>query len=443
MEHNLITEITRIKEIIFGANIISEAAIPSGLAREIFDFALRQGDEFIELIRPIAQKEAAATGRSADDVIDSFMKQIDDYNAGFTTEMKFADDSYRIFLRNATTEEFAEFLLKAKIIPSNFTSASDAVVKKVADLGRKGTPVPEDYIDGQVRIYEDGLDNITFLDDELKQALTERFRKQLNVARVPSLMRVGSELTTEAVLRYSLGEQLYAALKGIKEFQPQLRNIESKLIGKTWNEAVDEATSRLDLLKGDENFKNLTNQLNPNQQKYLDNFLERLKNMFIEYKTVSGFDKEKPVYSKDAKGNRIIKFAPTVYKAITNVFVGLIALEFLTYLATKGNISGPVWMLVENLGEIIVGVKGGLSSIRSKYSRVSEEEAKNHLRDKMGLNLEDYSFEIDPRDEMKMTALYVGDGDGVDYLIYKENQVIKDMVYTEEYRNKTLLDIFK
>jgi hypothetical protein len=28
------------------------------------------------------------------------MKQIDDYNAGFTTEMKFADDSYRIFLRN-------------------------------------------------------------------------------------------------------------------------------------------------------------------------------------------------------------------------------------------------------------------------------------------------------------------------------------------------------
>jgi len=61
----------------------------------------------------------------------------------------------------------------------------------------------------------------------------------------------------------------------------------------------------------------------------------------------------------------------------------------------------------------------------------------------MGLDLEDYSFEVDPKDEMKMTALYVGDGDGVDYLIYKENQVIKDMVYTEEYRNKTLLDIFK
>jgi len=442
MKHNLITEITRIKEIIFGANIISEAVIPSGLAREIFDFALRQGDEFIELIRPIAQKEAVATGRSADDVIDSFMKQIDDYNAGFTTEMKFADDSYRIFLKNATTEEFAEFLLKAKIIPSNITSASDAVVKKVADLGRKGTPVPEDYIEGQVKIYEEGLDNVTFLDDELKQALTERYRKQLNVARVPSLMRVGSELTTEAVLRYSLGEQLYAALKGVKDFQPQLRNIESKLIGKTWNEAVDEATSRLDLLKGDENFKNLTNQLNPNQQKYLNNFLERLKNMFIEYKTVPGFDKQ-PVYIKDASGNRIINFASTSMKIAKNIFYGLIVIEFLNYLATKGTIGGAAWMLVEKLGEIVVGVKGGLSSVRSKYSRVSEEEAKNHLRDKMGLNLEDYSFELDPRDEMKMTALYVGDGEGVDYLIYKENQVIKDMVYTEEYRNKTLLDIFK
>jgi hypothetical protein len=188
MEHNLITEIKRIREIIFGENIISEETLPlpAGLGREIFEFALRQGDEFIELIRPIAQKEASATGRSVDDVIDSFMKQIEDYNAGFTTEMKFADDSYRIFLRNATTEEFAEFLLKSKIIPTNFTSATDAVVKKVSDLGRKGTPVPEEYIQGQVEIYEKALDNITFLDNELKQAFTERFRKQLNVARIPT-----------------------------------------------------------------------------------------------------------------------------------------------------------------------------------------------------------------------------------------------------------------
>lgn len=444
MEHNLITEIKRIKEIIFGENIISEETLPlpAGLGREIFEFALRQGDEFIELIRPIAQKEASATGRSVDDVIDSFMKQIEDYNAGFTTEMKFADDSYRIFLRNATTEEFAEFLLKSKIIPTNFTSATDAVVKKVSDLGRKGTPVPEEYIQGQVEIYEKALDNITFLDNELKQAFTERFRKQLNVARIPTLMRVGSELTTEAILRYSLGEQLYASLKGIKEFQSQLRNIESKLIGKTWSEAVEEATSRLDLLTADENFKNLTNQLNPNQQKYMNNFLERLKNMFIEYKTVPGFDKL-PVYIKDANGNRIINFSSTSVKVAKNIFVGLVILEFLNYIATIGTISGAAYMLTEKLGEIIGGVKGGLQSVRSKYSIVSEEEAKNHLVDKMGLNLDDYTFEVDPKDEMKMTALYDGDGDGVDYLIYKDNQVIKDMIYTEEYRNKTLYDIFK
>ena len=221
-----------------------------------------------------------------------------------------------------------------------------------------------------------------------------------------------------------------------------MRNIESKLIGKTWSEAVEEATSRLDLLTADENFKNLTNQLNPNQQKYLNNFLERLKNMFIEYKTVPGFDKL-PVTIKDANGNRIINFSSTSVKVAKNIFVGLVALEFLNYLATIGTISGAAYMLTEKLGEIIGGVKGGLQSVRSKYSIVSEEEAKNHLVDKMGLNLDDYTFEVDPKDEMKMTALYVGDGDGVDYVIYKDNQVIKDMIYTEEYRNKTLYDIFK
>jgi hypothetical protein len=41
-----------------------------------------------------------------------------------------------------------------------------------------------------------------------------------------------------------------------------------------------------------------------------------------------------------------------------------------------------------------------------------------------------------------MIALWVGEGDGVDYLIYKEDTVLGHKVYTEEDRNKSKFDIF-
>ena len=60
----------------------------------------------------------------------------------------------------------------------------------------------------------------------------------------------------------------------------------------------------------------------------------------------------------------------------------------------------------------------------------------------MQIDPENYFFEVDNKDPNKMIALWVGEGDDVDYLIYKENTIIGHKVYTEEDRNRTLFDIF-
>jgi hypothetical protein len=65
------------------------------------------------------------------------------------------------------------------------------------------------------------------------------------------------------------------------------------------------------------------------------------------------------------------------------------------------------------------------------------------MQNTMQINTEDYSFEIDNKDPNKMIALWVGEGDGIDYLIYKKNTELGHTTYTEEYRNKSLFDIFK
>ena len=227
MDKKLITEINRIKEIISGKNILLEQPIPPKLSQEIFDFALKQGDEFIDFITPIAQKEAQKVGAVTDDLVDIFTKQIDDYDAGFSTVKQFSDDSVKLILRNATTEEFVEFLLKSKIIPSSIDNETSMVIKKVAELGRRGTPVPEGFIDDTVNNYEDKLGLIDWLSDEMKEGLVSRFRKQLNQARVPSLAKVGIDVTPEAVLRNVVGEDTFNSLKGMKDFQVELRRIES------------------------------------------------------------------------------------------------------------------------------------------------------------------------------------------------------------------------
>ena len=97
-----------------------------------------------------------------------------------------SDDSLRLFYRNATTEEFVEFLLKSKIIPSQIDDATSSTIKKVTELGRKGTPVSEEYIEATVKNYETGLEELDWLSDEMKEGLVSRFRKKLNQARVPS-----------------------------------------------------------------------------------------------------------------------------------------------------------------------------------------------------------------------------------------------------------------
>jgi hypothetical protein len=92
----------------------------------------------------------------------------------------------RLFLRNATTEEFVEFLLKSKIIPASIDNVTSKIIEEVAELGRRGTPVPEEFIDATVNNYEKNLESIDWLNDEIKEGLVLRFRKQLNQARVPS-----------------------------------------------------------------------------------------------------------------------------------------------------------------------------------------------------------------------------------------------------------------
>jgi|688.fasta_scaffold04140_25 hypothetical protein len=444
MDKKLITEIYRIREIISGKNILLEQ-IPPKLSQEIFDFALKQGDEFIDFITPIAQKEAQRVGAVTDDLIDIFTKQIDDYDAGFSTVKGFSDDSLRLILRNATTEEFVEFLLKSKIIPSQIDNITSSTIKKVAELGRKGTPVSEEYIEATVKNYETTLEQLDWLSDEMKDGLVSRYRKQINQARVPSLSKVGLDVTPEAVLRNVFGEDVFNSLKGMKDFKVELARIETKLRGKTWDEAVEEATSQIDNILRDDKFKSSLGNLDSKQSKYFGDILTKTKNALIVYRKeiqTTGLGKQK-VYAKAPDGELILNIPLTLLRFGSALFGTLLFIDFLWYFVTQGTVSGTSWFLMEKLGAFISGIKGGVSSVRETFSKVSEDEAKDYMQNTMQINTEDYSFEIDNKDPNKMIALWVGEGDGIDYLIYKKNTELGHTTYTEEYRNKSLFDIFK
>ena len=448
MDKKLITEIERIREIISGKNILLESPIPPKLSQEIFDFALRQGDEFLEFIRPLAQREAQRIGAATDDLIDIFTKQIDDFDLGYSTTRQFSDDAMKTILRNATTEEFVEFLLKSKIIPASIDDGTSIVLKKVAELGRRGTPVPEGFIDDTVNNYKDKIESIDWLGDEIKEGLVSRFRKQLNQARVPSsLAKVGSDLSPEAVMRYALPDS-YDKLKVIPEFQAEFRKIESGLLDKTWGDAVRSASDKIDYLKDKENFGLLTKGLDETQKNWLSRNLEKLKNMLISYRKEKYMGSE--IFMKGPDGKNVVNLPKTMGNISTTILAstGLIftTFFFISWIANslkKGMTSATAYALAELLKDLVTGADESFSETRKEYSLVTEEEAKEYLTTKMKLNLEDYTFEIDPKDRMKMTALYIGKGQGPDYLIYREDKVIKHKVYTEEDRNKSFLDIFK
>ena len=128
----------------------------------------------------------SCNGAHVDSEIEKAPISKDEFDLGYSASRQLSDDSLRLILRNATTEEFVEFLLKSKIIPASIDNETSIVIKKVAELGRRGTPVPEGFIDETVNNYEDKLGSIDWLSDEMKEGLVSRFRKQLNQARVPS-----------------------------------------------------------------------------------------------------------------------------------------------------------------------------------------------------------------------------------------------------------------
>lgn len=128
----------------------------------------------------------SCNGAHVDSEIEKAPISKDEFDTGYSAARQFSDDSVRLILRNATTEEFVEFLLKSKIIPAHIDKETSIVIKKVAELGRRGTPVSEGFIDDTVNNLKDKLESIDWLSDEVKEGLVSRFRKQLNQARVPS-----------------------------------------------------------------------------------------------------------------------------------------------------------------------------------------------------------------------------------------------------------------
>ena len=430
MDKKLITEINRIREIISGKNILLEQPVPPKLSQEIFDFALRQGDEFIDFVRPLAEKEAQRIGAATDDLIDIFTKQVDDFDAGFSTVKQFSDDSVRLILRNATTEEFVEFLLKSKIIPAYIDNETSIVIKKVAELGRRGAPVPEGFIDDTVNNLKDKLESIDWLGDEIKEGLVSRFRKQLNQVRTPSLAKVGLDVTPEAVLRYTIGEERFNKLMKNEDIATQFKNIQNKMMGKTWGDAVDEAVAQIEYLKSSEVLKK---NVNPSKLGFIGRRLDEIKNGLVSYRREPG---SKDFY-RGPDGNLATNLPKTAWIWLSVMFMLALITSFV-----KEGASGPLKLAFGEILDAIIAVGEVTQEVRKEYSIVSEEEAKKYLQT-LGLNLEDYSFEKDPKDEYKMIALYVGEGEGPDYLIYKEDKVLGHKVYTEEDRNKTLLDILQ
>ena len=128
----------------------------------------------------------SCNGARVDSEIEKAPISKDEFDLGYSAARQLSDDSLRLFYRNATTEEFVEFLLKSKIIPSQIDDVTSSIIKKVTELGRKGTPVSEEYIEATVKNYETTLEELDWLSDEMKEGLVSRFRKQLNQARVPS-----------------------------------------------------------------------------------------------------------------------------------------------------------------------------------------------------------------------------------------------------------------
>jgi hypothetical protein len=185
--------------------------------------------------------------------------------------------------------------------------------------------------------------------------------------------------------------------------------------------------------------------LDSKQSKYFGDILTKTKNALIVYRKeiqTTGLGKQK-VYAKAPDGELILNIPLTLLRFGSALFGTLLFIDFLWYFVTQGTVSGTSWFLMEKLGAFISGIKGGVSSVRETFSKVSEDEAKDYMQNTMQINTEDYSFEIDNKDPNKMIALWVGEGDGIDYLIYKKNTELGHTTYTEEYRNKSLFDIFK
>jgi hypothetical protein len=290
-----------------------------------------------------------------DDLIDIFTKQIDDYDAGFSTVKQFSDDSLRLILRNATTEEFVEFLLKSKIIPSQIDNITSSTIKKVTELARKGTPVSEEYIEATVKNYETTLEELDWLSDEMKEGLVSRFRKQLNQARVPSLAKVGTDVTPEAVFRNVFGEDVFNSLKGMKDFQVELARIETKLRGKTWDEAVEEAASQIDNILRDEKYKSTLGKLSPEQSKYFGGIFTRGKNALAVYRKeldTTGLGKKK-VYEKAPDGSYILNLPATLLRGGTALFGSLLFIQSLWAFFTKRPVSGTMCFLIDKLGDVL------------------------------------------------------------------------------------------
>jgi hypothetical protein len=430
MDKKLITEINRIKEIISGKKFLLENVVPPKLSQEIFDFALRQGDEFLEFIRPLAQKEAQRIGAVTDDLVDMFDKQIGDYINGYSTVRQFSDDSVKLILRNATTEEFVEFLLKSKIIPASIDNVTSEVIKKVAELGRRGTPVPEGYIDDTVKNYEDKLELLDWLGDEIKEGLVLRYRKQLNQARVPYLTKVGLQVTPEAVMRHALGEGQFNNLMKYPEVARELKTIQNAMIGKTWQEAVNDTLAHIKFLESSDVLKK---NMDPSKLGFFRKTLDQIKNGLLSYRREPG---SKDFY-RGPDGNLAFNLPKTAWIWISIMFMVSLLTAFL-----KEGSSGPIKLTIGEIMDVIIGFSDVTQEVRKEYSIVSEEEGKKYLQT-LGLNLKNYSFEKDPKDEYKMIALYVGEGEGPDYLIYKKDKVLGHKVYTEEDRNKSFFDILQ
>lgn len=430
MDKKLITEIERIREIISGKKILLESPIPPKLSQQLFDFALRSGDEFLEFVKPLAQREAQRIGAVTDDLIDIFTKQIDDFDLGYSTTRQFSDDSMKLILRNATNEEFVEFLIKSKLLPSTTDAATAKIIKRVEELGRKGTPVSEGDIEKLVKDYEEEIENLDFLTDELRDGLVSRYRNKLNQARVPSLLKVGLQVTPEAVLRYTIGEERFIKLMKNEDIATQFKNIQNKMIGKTWGDAVDEAVAQIEYLKSSEVLKK---NVNPSKLGFIGRRLDEIKNGLVSYRREPG---SKDFY-RGPDGNLAFNLPKTAWILISTMFMVSLLTAFL-----KEGPSGPIKLTFGEILDVILGLGDVTQEVRKEYSIVSEEEAKKYLQT-LGLNLVDYSLAKDPKDEYKMIALYVGEGEGPDYLIYKEDKVLGHKVYTEEDRNKSFFDILQ